>query len=398
MTKSKDSITVFHFARWYPHRFDPMYGLFIQRHAEAAALYGQMGVVYAHAATENQEVNRQEIDYQLECDVHTVRIYYAPSKCKWAALRQLTNLMKFYKACFVGKKLLQNKIGRPDVIHIHILSRLGLIGLYYKWLHHTPYVISEHWSRYLPTGNYGGFLRKIFTRIVVRNSSGVTTVTNNLAKAMQQGRGLIGTNYEVLPNVVDPVFFKAPLVNKSDQKIKNLIHVSCFEDKSKNISGLLRAVTAIAKIRSDFKTVLVGEGQDLDRMKQYAKELQIPEKQLTFTGLLTGDSLVEQMNSADFLLVTSHYENLPVVIIESFVLGVPVISTRVGGIAEVIDSQNGVLVEPGNEKELILQITNCLDGKLSFDSNQIMKQSHNTYTPEAVGIRLRELYNKAIHA
>ena len=33
-------------ARWYPHRYDPMFGLFVQRHAEAAALFNDITVIY----------------------------------------------------------------------------------------------------------------------------------------------------------------------------------------------------------------------------------------------------------------------------------------------------------------------------------------------------------------
>ena len=35
-------------ARWYPHKYDPMFGLFVQRHAEAAALHDKVTVVYVH--------------------------------------------------------------------------------------------------------------------------------------------------------------------------------------------------------------------------------------------------------------------------------------------------------------------------------------------------------------
>lgn len=396
MAKPKDKLTVFHFARWYPHKFDAMYGLFIQRHAEAVALYSRVGVVYVHAALENLKVEHTEVDYRMEREVHTVRVYYPASQCSWGLLRSLINLIKFYSACFIGQNRLKKELGTPDVLHIHILSRLGLIGLYYRWFHGIPFVISEHWSRYLPTGNYGGILRKFFTSIVVRNSSGVTTVTENLAQAMQQGRGLVGAYYQVLPNVVDPVFFEANSLIKSDRTTKTFIHVSCFEDKSKNISGLLRVVSSLAKKRSDFNVVLVGEGQDLEKMKSYAIELEIPDQFLTFTGLLTGKQLVDRMNDADILVVTSHYENLPVVIIESFALGVPVISTRVGGIAEVVNNENGVLVNPGDDVELINRMEDYLDGKLNFDSEKIRSQSQDVYTFQAVGNRLIDLYYQAL--
>ena len=48
-------------ARWYPHRYDPMFGLFVQRHAEAAALYNDISVVYVHA--DDNATSKYEIVY-----------------------------------------------------------------------------------------------------------------------------------------------------------------------------------------------------------------------------------------------------------------------------------------------------------------------------------------------
>ena len=396
MTLEKDNITVLHFARWYPNRYDPMYGLFIQRHAEAVALYGTVGVIYVHATPDPLIPKRMEVCYHRENGVHTVRVYYPVSRCKQKQIGQLTGMIRFYKACNLGRKKIAREMGKPDVVHIHILTRMGIWGLYYKWMHQTPYVISEHWSRYLErTGSYQGRLRKFFTRMVVMNASYVTTVTQNLAEAMQR-HGLTGVPYQVLPNVVDPVFFNPPLIQSKTPNLKTFIHVSCFEDKSKNISGLLRAVKLLFEKRNDFKVVLVGNGMDFDRMKNYAVELNLNGKQVEFTGLLQGEKLVAQMSQADMLLVTSHYENLPVVILESFVLGIPVLATRVGGIAEIVDPSNGLLISPGDENELVARMDDFLNGVLRFDSELIKANSRLNYTPKAVGQQLIDLYSRIL--
>ncbi|MDP2723360.1 MAG: glycosyltransferase [Bacteroidales bacterium] len=396
MTLTKDKITVFYFARWYPNRYDPMFGLFIQRHAEAVALFGNVGVVYVHAVTDQSNPKKPEIVYKLQNKVHTVEVYYPAAISKTAFLNQFIAITRFYKACYLGKKRLTKEIGNPDLLHIHILTRLGIIGLFYRWFYGIPFIVSEHWSRYLElTGSFNGRLRKFITRLVIKNASFVTTVTQNLAHAMQRHH-LTGAPYVVMPNVVDSAFFDKTIVPKQPDGHKTFIHVSCFEDKSKNISGLLRAVKLLAGKRNDFRLVLVGHGMDFLRMKGYAEELGIPGNMLNFTGLLQGKDLVDQMSRADMLLVTSHYENLPVVIIESFVLGIPVLSTRVGGIAEIIDDSNGLLISPGDETELVAKMDQFLDGEIKFDSAVIRKQSRQRYTPEAVGKQLIDLYQQVL--
>lgn len=392
---SKENISVLHFARWYPNRYDPMFGLFIQRHAEAVALYARVGVVYVHAVADDGFVGN-EVCYSFEKDVHTVRVYYPVSRSSFAIVKQILGLIRFYTACNAGRKRIHKEIGLADVIHIHILSRLGFFGLLYKWKYHLPFVVSEHWSRYLDrTGNYHGAIRKLFTRLVVRNASLITTVTQNLAKAMQRHK-LTGAPYQVLANVVDPVFFRNQTISTQVRSVKTLIHVSCFEDKSKNISGLLRAVKLLSEKRSDFKVVLVGDGMDFERMKTMSHSLGISPELVEFKGLLQGEALVTQMKNADMLLVTSNYENLPVVIIEGFVLGIPVLATRVGGIAEVVDSTNGVLINPGNDNELVNAMNEFLDGKRSFDPEIIKEQACTLYTDKAIGKNLMDIYSSAI--
>ena len=61
-------------ARWYPHKYDPMFGLFVQRHAEAATLYNDVSVIYVHPdpnASQAFELERRE-----EKGVDVVRVYY----------------------------------------------------------------------------------------------------------------------------------------------------------------------------------------------------------------------------------------------------------------------------------------------------------------------------------
>ncbi len=395
MKNKKNKITVFHYARWYPHRYDPMFGLFVQRHAEASSLQSQVGVIYAHAVADTSFSVPFEVDYQLEKGVHAVRVYYPNSKGKVFGVRQLLSLIKFYKACFLGRRVLISKLGQPDLHHVHILTRLALIALFYQFKNGTPYIISEHWSRYLKTGDFSGFLRKWLTRLSVKRAAAITTVTQNLADAMQNDHHIKNNFYQVLANVVDPVFYQSDAVKTLDVK-KTFVHVSCFEDKSKNISGLLRAVRLLKLAGLDFQLVLVGDGVDFERLKDYASDLGLDDKFVRFTGLLQGKQLVDCMIQADALVVSSHYENLPVVIIEGFALGLPVIATRVGGISEIVNSSNGILVNPGCETDLAEAMKQLITVSILFDREAIKANSMEVYSAKAVSQKLSVLYLQAM--
>ena len=143
-------------ARWYPHRYDPMFGLFVQRHAEAAALFNDITVIYCHSCERQQDnktsrdvsttpiINKQDgddtsnnnykIERTLENNVDTIRVYYKKPKNK------ILSLIRFYRANMKALKLCK----KPDMIHVHILTRLGVIAWIQKLLHKIPYIITEH--------------------------------------------------------------------------------------------------------------------------------------------------------------------------------------------------------------------------------------------------------------
>lgn len=362
-------------ARWYPHRYDPMFGLFVQRHAEAAALYNDISVIYVHADNQNDTVD------ETINNVRTIRVYFKQSKSK------IINLLRFFKA---NNKALK-RLRKPDIIHVHILTRLGIIARWQKLVHGTPYIITEHWSRYLPGNDFSGFFRKWATKIVVKHASLVTTVTKNLAYAMQS-YGLTNPNYMVLPNVVDTNMFQ---IQPHDNAVPKIIHISCFEDKSKNISGLLEALKILKDKNIAYQAVLIGNGMDFEAMKQKAASLQLNDR-VTFTGMLQGQELVNELASGDFLVVSSNYENMPVVILEALACGLPVASTDVGGIAEVVDLSKGLLIPP-HETDLLAEIIETmLKLYKNYDANTLRDSIIKKFSNEAVGKLLNSLYSTTI--
>lgn len=391
-------LSVLHLARWYPNRDDPMPGLFIQRHAEASALWAKATVVYAHGfKPAGKKVPLYEVCEEEKNGVRTVRVYYRLPRCKITPVALLTGLFRFFCAVSKGITKARQRGEQFDVLHVHILTRLGVVALFYKWFSGVPYVITEHWGRYqLLRNEFRGVFRKTFTRIVVKNAAVVTTISEDLRKAMQYHR-LYHPDYRVINNVADKVFFNVayPDISRKGNR-KELVHVSCFSDKYKNISGLLRVVKKLSENRDDFHFTLMGEGEDLDNLRAYAEKLEIPEKILTFTGLLEGRPLAEMMAKADALVIFSNYENMPVVINESFVLGVPVFSTDVGGIAEMVTPDRGLLVPRGDEKALMAVLTAFLDGKIDFDRAGIRRFGRKRFSPEAVGNDLLKIYRDAV--
>ncbi|MDY0076610.1 MAG: glycosyltransferase [Bacteroidales bacterium] len=389
----KDKLHILFLARWYPNREDPMFGLFVRRHAEAAALFQQVSVVYVHATDglhASYEVERNQSGNLLE-----YLIYYKKPQAAHPVAK-LMGMLRFWKANRMAVKMLEKERGAVDLIHVHILTRLGVLAWLMASRRKIPYLITEHWSRYLPVNDgFKGFFRKLFTRIVVKNAARVTVVTKNLASAMRN-HGLENPNYSVLPNVVNMQVFK-PQEDKPKSKAVKFVHVSCFEDKSKNISGLLNTLAVLKKDRLAFECTLIGDGMDFEHLKSYAAELNLNEN-LRFTGLLEGEELATTLASANFMVMFSNYENMPVVILEALACGLPVVATRVGGIPEMINKENGLLVEQGDEAALKETISWMTKNYQQFDAKKLRASVAEIYGFEAVGKVLNDWYLEAVRA
>ena len=363
-------------ARWYPHRYDPMLGLFVQRHAEAASLYNNISVIYVHA--DDHIHQKYDIVDENIHNIRTIRVYYRKS------ISKIVSLFRFFHA----NKLALKQLPKPDIIHVHVLTRLGIIALWRKIVHGTPYIITEHWSRYLHGNDFSGFFRKKLTKIVVKHASAVTTVTKILAKAMQS-HGLRNKNYVIVPNVVDVTKFK-PQPHHND--IPKIVHVSCFENKSKNITGLVDALKILEDRNLDYQCVFIGDGIDYDMIKDYVKKIKHQEN-IRFTGILEGQDYIDELSSGSFIVLSSNYETQGVVLLEAFACGIPAVSTNVGGIPEIVNDSNGILVPPHNAEKLADGMQKMLQTYQYYDANTLREGVIKKFSNETVGKLLNHIYN-----
>lgn len=338
---------------WYPSAKDAMVGLFVQKHVESVRAQG--------------------------CDVRV--IYSQEWRDTWSQW-----------------KALRAEGWMPDIVQLNVIQKQGLLALWLKKRYGIPYVIIEHWTGYLaenPVVKPNG-LHTRFMKILCSEAEVVMPVSNQLAVAMQ-ALGFRAKKWEKINNVVDDFFYSKSddSPEKSPKKIKTILNITCFDEVHKNVKGLLRASKALFEKRQDFQLVLVGTGIDFKEVYQYAESLHFPEGKLRWTGELTPKEVSEEFDKADIFVLSSRFENAPVVISESLAKGVPVISTKVGGIPEMVDSQSGILVEPDNDKELSEAMEYMLD-HLSEYNKETIQQKGAQYSFAYVGQALKAIYAQVI--
>lgn len=138
-----------------------------------------------------------------------------------------------------------------------------------------------------------------------------------------------------------------------NKKEKNIVSAGRLMEQ-KNQKMMICAFAEIAKKHPEYKLILYGEGPCRDKLQDYIQQLGLCEKVL-LPGSTT--ELHEKIKSAEIFVLSSDYEGMPNALIEAMCLGMPVISTKVSGATDLIeDKKNGLLVEVGAVKELVLAI------------------------------------------
>jgi len=373
----------------YPHRYDSMSGLFVQKHAEAVSMLAEVKVLFVYPDAKIKKTEVVTGKYRQTDEI----IVYFPKK-ESGLFRQFFNFLQYIKAYLIGFKKLKSIQFKPDIVHANVLTRTALIAFIYKLIYGTPYVITEHWSRLLKVrSNFNGLFRKITAGIVVRNSAYILPVSNELLEGIAYHKLLL-TKHKVVENVVDNCFFETYKCEKRDKL--RLLNVSCFTEESKNLTGLLRTVKEISLQRNDFELVLVGEGEDMQFIREYAGALKFDNDILVFAGLKTSEEVAFLMQDSDCIVQFSNYESAGVVIQEALVSGIPVISSKVGIASDFIDSTNGILVDPQNELQLKNAILQFLNMAGTYNHQIIRTKAGENFSYGVIAKKFLEVYNDVL--
>ena len=115
-----------------------------------------------------------------------------------------------------------------------------------------------------------------------------------------------------------------------------------------------------------------------------------------FHGKKTSAEVAEAYQNADFFVLFSNFENLPCVIVEAFASGVPVLSTSVGGIAEIVSPERGILVPQGDENALWQGMNQLLDHSNEYDREAIRDYAIKSFASQNIGRQILEAYKPMI--
>ncbi|MCF8009643.1 MAG: glycosyltransferase [Halanaerobiales bacterium] len=360
---------------WYPSKENKLSGIFFKEQAEALSRAGHK-VIVAYPEMWNilkfpRRFFKQGILVQTEnnLDVFRYKGYnYFP---------KLYNLKKklFLKRAKKLYRLIEEKHGKPDVIHAHSALYGGYAASVIGKEENIPTVLTEHSS---------AFSRDIYNRVQIRI---IKKTLNDIDKVIAVGIGLkkdiekIVPNrvIEMIPNMIDTDKFR-PLT-KNDSYNSFTFFSLGFLDYNKGFDILIKA---FKKAKIDNSQLLIGgEGKEKKKLISLRDKLGL-QNQVKFLGRLNRKQVLKEMNSCDIFVLASRQETFGVVLIEALACGKPVIATRSGGPEIIVNDNNGLLVPADDIAFLAKAMVRIRKEINQYDSEIIRKICTDNFSREAI--------------
>jgi glycosyltransferase involved in cell wall biosynthesis len=375
--------------KWYPNKYDPFDGNFIENHAHAIKLRTKVSVLFAHS--EINCPNKYRIEKIDNRGLTEVRVFYQKPNTGINLLDKVVSFVRYRKAQKLGYQKLFKENEKPDLVHIHVLSRPAFLALALKRKHSIPFVITEHWSGYLKSnGKYKGFLKKRFTEYIAKKASRINTVSTQLKDSMISHE--LYNEYEVIPNVVDTELFK-PLPKKNS--ITEIIFVGNLLQRPKKVFDIIKGMKSLKDAGKNFHLSIYGEGVDELAAKKLCSDLSL-NSFVSFKGTRDRKGIGEAMGLSDFLILFSEFENQPCVISEGHASGIPMIVPDLLGIAERMKPELGILVQTGNQAKFEKALLQMVDNHQFYDSDYIRYYGVSQFGEKEIANQFYNFYKKAL--
>lgn len=314
--------------------------------------------------------------------------FFNTNKSKLIKSFFLFNILNFFFRCVkLYFLLLTNKF---KIVHIHTASRKSF------WQNAIFFQISKLFNNKTILHIHGAEFKEFYEESKRKNYiTGILNKADALIVLSDNWRSYYtkicaNKNIYVVNNAIEKIDFKK--YKRTYPKNKFVVLFLSSICKRKGAYDLLKVIKSVDNKNITF--VFVGPYEDKKKFFSEVKKLKIAKK-CEFKGEIMGNKRFEYFASADLFILPSYAEGLPVTILEAMSFGIPIVSTTVGAIPEVITKNNGILVKPGKINDLkkaILDIkTN--KNKIKYKENNIQKINQE-YTFEIFKKRISEIYDK----
>lgn len=380
-------------AGWFPDEKNPTLGIFVKEHVKSVAAFCNATVVTLRVEKTNRIFPKIIIAEYTEEDYSRYDVIVE------------TPFRKFGLHDYLAKRAYEKTINRInknnniDLMHIHVRTHITKLVTAVDATRHIPIVVSEHWSFYqtgiltLPVEEQKRTIEEVklwYTNVSIK---AILPVSEMLGKIMQERYGVQKNCITKVGNVAAACFDG---VNKQNNNEDVNIVLAAMWTYPKNPMLFVEALKQLhPTLEKKINVHWIGSGPQLVEVKN-AVTSGLEKINFRFYGVQPKQEIANIFERADFLVHPSDSENLPTIIAEALCSGLPVLSNRVGGIPEMIDDSNGLLVEPKDISVFAKALFFLIENHKSFNTSLIAENAKKLYSQNAIGKKLITIYNYSI--
>lgn len=323
--------------------------------AKELALRGHVLRFYVprYSGANYKKIGIAEKEISLGDNIHVTRLFSIPYSTGTGQGRAVIP---------TGLRWLGVRKFKPDIIHTQLFFTAGLEAMIASKILRVPIVGTNH-TAVQEFARYSPIRSRAIERMLIRYVNWyygrcdlVTAPSKSVVDEMKQF-GFSG-EATVISNPVDTKTFspssRTELKNKLGFSKFTVIHAGRLAEERK-IDVIIRAIAEAAREIPELKLAIAGGGSDEKRLRSLAQSLGI-EKSVQFLGVLSKPNLAEAYNASEVFVITSTSDTQSLVMMQAMACGLPIIGVKARALPEYINKENGMLIEPGDDKALAEKI------------------------------------------
>ncbi len=278
---------------------------------------------------------------------------------------------------------------RPDVLHIQNIL-WGWMGASMYRSFSIPYIVNAHGDDIYQEHRFKGPA----IRNGVKRAGAVVALTQAMKRRIEE---VCGAEVWIVPNGVCVERFENPQGKREAIGIPRDAKVMTFAGGLRPVKGvqyLIQAMPLIAEKHGDAFCLVIGDGQERNRLEEMTKDLHL-ESKVKFLGKVENDRVPDLLSLSDIFVLPSLSEGFPLVLLEAMAAGLPLVCSKVGGTPDlVVEGQNGFLVEPRNPSQLAEKLTFLLDSdQVRSQIGARNREEAREYGWDRVAQKFEEIYS-----
>ncbi len=306
-----------------------------------------------------------------------------------------------YSLALASKMVEVAEYEKLDLLHVHYAIPHAVSAYLAKQIlknkNDIKIITTLHGTDITLVGLEPSFLPMV--KFSIEESDGVTTVSRFLKEKTSTNYN-IKKEITVINNFVDANLYKPngtsklrEIIAPNDEKV--IVHTSNFRP----VKRVPETIKILEKVRTKIpaKLVLVGDGPDRSECERLCRELNLYEH-VKFLGKQNG--LVDILNASDLFLIPSQSESFGLAALEAMSCGLPVVSSSVGGLPELINhNETGFIAEIGDIDRMAKYVVELFKNEKKYElfSKRARKRVIDNFDKEKVIPEYEKFYNKILN-